>query len=69
MPEPSLARCVLVALAAFHAAPLVTLAAAVLFAWLIAALNDGSPALMIALTGVLLLMFAIRLALVLAPSF
>jgi hypothetical protein len=50
-------------------APLLMLTAFVLAVWIAAALNDGSSPLTAMLTAALLLMFAIQLALLLAPKF
>ncbi|MGO9059211.1 MAG: hypothetical protein ACLQU2_17755 [Candidatus Binataceae bacterium] len=69
MAKPSLACSLLVALLKFYALLLSSLMMAVLIAWLMVALSDGLPALMILLTAVLLLTFAVQMALLLAPSF
>ena len=55
--------------AALHGAPLLILTAVVLAVWLTTVMNDGSSALTALLTAALLLMFAIQLALLLAPRF
>ena len=69
MGEPDLIHSLLVLFAACHAVPLLMLTAAVFFAWMYVGLSDGSSALMILLTAVLLLTFAIQGALLLAPRF
>ena len=63
MAEPGQGHAALVFLAAFNATPLLVLTAAVLIAWLIAALSDGPSALMVFATVALLLTFAIQAAL------
>ena len=68
MSEPSLTQTVLLLLFAFHAAPLLMLATTAIFASVCIAISDGSSALMILLTAVLLLAFAIQGALLLAPA-
>jgi hypothetical protein len=55
--------------AALHGAPVLILTALVLAVSLTTVLNDGSSALTALLTAALLLMFAIQLALLLAPRF
>ena len=69
MGEPDLIHSLLVLFAAFHVAPLLMLTAVAFFAWLFVTLSDESSALMILLTAVLLLTFAIQGALLLAPAF
>jgi len=69
MGEPDLIHSLFVLFAAFHAAPLLMLTAAVFFAWMYVGLSDGSSALMILLTAVLLLTFAVQGAILLAPRF
>jgi hypothetical protein len=67
MPEPSLP--LLPALLTLHGAPVLVLTALTLAVWIAPALNDGSSPLTAILTAALLLMFAIQLALLLAPRF
>jgi hypothetical protein len=69
MGEPNLIHSLFVLFAAFHAAPLLMLTAAMFFAWMYVGISDGSSPLMILLTIVLLAMFAIQGALLLAPRF
>ena len=69
MGEPDLIHSLLVLFAACHAAPLLMLTAAVSFAWMYVGLIDGSSGLMILLTTLLLVMFVIQGALLLAPRF
>ena len=69
MGEPDLIHSLFVLFAAFHAAPLLMLTAAVFFAWMYVGISDGSSALMVLLTAALLLTFAIQGALLLAPVF
>ena len=69
MAKLSLACSLLLALLKFYALPLSSLMMAVLIAWLMVALSDGPSALTILLTVVLLLTFAVQMALLLAPSF
>jgi hypothetical protein len=69
MTEATLGYQVLIFLAAFHAHPLRAFTAAVLIAWFIFTLSDGASPLTVFVTLVLLLMFGIQAALLLAPAF
>jgi hypothetical protein len=69
MTEAALGNQVLIFLAAFHAAPLLALTAAVLIAWFIFALSDAPSPLAMFLTVLLLLTFGIQAALLLSPAF
>jgi hypothetical protein len=69
MGEPAQIHSLFLLFAAFHAAPLLMLTAAVFFAWMYVGLSDGSSALMVLLTAALLLMFTIQGAILLAPVF
>jgi hypothetical protein len=69
MVEPNLTRSALLLFARFHATRLLEIVAAVLVAWAIVDLNDAPSALLILLTTVLLLTFAIQSGLLLGPAF
>ena len=69
MAEPSLARSILLIIDRFYAPPLLMLTAAVFLTWTFVAISDGASALLILLTAVLLLTFAIQSGLLLAPGF
>lgn len=69
MGEPDLIHSLFVLFAAFYAAPLLMLTAAVFFAWMYVGLSDVSSGLMILLTTLLLVMFVIQGALLSAPVF
>lgn len=69
MGEPDLIRSLFVLFAAFYAAPLLMLTAAVFVAWMYVGLSDVSSGLMILLTTLLLVMFVIQGALLSAPVF
>lgn len=69
MTEAALGNQVLIFLAAFHAAPLLALTAAVLIACFIFALSDAPYPSAMFVTVLLLLTFGIRAALLLSPAF
>jgi hypothetical protein len=69
MAEPSLTRCALLLFAGFYAAPLFALAAVAILARVTVALNDASSAILIFLSTVLFLTFAIQSGLLLRPAF
>jgi hypothetical protein len=60
MVEPNLTRSALPLFAGFHAAPRLALAAVVVVAWAIVALNDASSSLLSLLIAVLILTFAVQ---------
>jgi hypothetical protein len=69
MAEPNLARSVLLLIDRFYAPSLLMLTAAVFLTWTFVAISDGASTLIILLTVVFLLTFAIQSGLLLAPSF
>ena len=69
MGEPNLIHSLFALFAACHARPLLMLTAAAFFAWMYVGISDGASALRILLTTLLLVMFVIQGALLLAPVF